>query len=103
MNWNFYHQAPGSLHPCSAACIEREDGTIITYAQLMAMTGPFANYLASLGIGPGHRVVAKIEKSVEAVALYPATLRAGAAYLPLNTAYTSSETDYFFFATQILR
>ncbi len=35
-------------------------------------------------------------KSPEAVFLYLACLRAGAVYLPLNTAYTLAELDYFF-------
>jgi len=35
------------------------------------------------------------EKSVEALLLYLAVLRAGCVYLPLNTAYQSSEIEYF--------
>jgi malonyl-CoA/methylmalonyl-CoA synthetase len=46
-------------------------------------------------VKPGDRVAAKVEKSVAALALYLATLRAGAVYLPLNVAYTVAETDYF--------
>src|SRR5690606_39865205 len=37
----------------------------------------------------------QVEKSVENFLLYLATLRAGAVYLPLNTAYTLAELDYF--------
>ena len=35
------------------------------------------------------------EKSVEALLLYLAVLRAGYVYLPLNTAYKSDELSYF--------
>src|SRR5699024_6384160 len=34
-------------------------------------------------------------KSVEAIILYLATVRAGAVFLPLNTGYTPAEIDYF--------
>eukprot|EP01035_Chromulina_nebulosa_P048815 gene48815-66264_t len=41
------------------------------------------------------RVAVQVEKSVEAMALYLATLRAGYVFLPLNTAYQSAEIEYF--------
>jgi malonyl-CoA/methylmalonyl-CoA synthetase len=41
-------------------------------------------------------VAVQVEKSVEAMILYLATLRAGHVFLPLNTAYRSGEIDYFF-------
>ena len=47
------------------------------------------------GVKPGDRVAVQVEKTPEAVALYLACLRAGAVYLPLNTAYTIAELDYF--------
>ena len=54
-----------------------------------------ANALAALGVGPGDRVAVQVEKSVEALMLYLGTIRSGAVYLPLNTAYTSAELSYF--------
>ena len=51
--------------------------------------------LATLQIAPGDRVVAQIEKSPEAIALYLACLQQGAAFVPLNTAYTFAELEYF--------
>ena len=44
---------------------------------------------------PGDRVAAQVEKSAEALMLYLGSLRAGAVYLPLNTAYTAGEIRYF--------
>src|SRR5258706_407515 len=44
---------------------------------------------------PGARVAVQTEKSVEALMLYLAVLRAGLVYLPLNTAYQSAEIEYF--------
>lgn len=95
MNCNLYFQFLDSADSDQSICLEKEDGTTLTYSELATMSGSFANYLAKLGIGPNHRVAAKVEKSVEAVALYLATVRAGAVYLPLNTSYTLAETEYF--------
>jgi malonyl-CoA/methylmalonyl-CoA synthetase len=43
----------------------------------------------------GSRIAVQVEKSVEALMLYLATLRAGYVFLPLNTAYQSAEIEYF--------
>lgn len=51
--------------------------------------------LARRSITAGDRVVAQVEKSPEALALYLACLRLGAVFVPLNTAYTASELEYF--------
>ena len=47
------------------------------------------------GVAPGDRIAVQVQKSVEAIALYLATVRAGAVFLPLNSAYTRAEVDYF--------
>jgi malonyl-CoA/methylmalonyl-CoA synthetase len=54
-----------------------------------------ANLLQSLGLPAGSRIAAHVDKSVEAMLLYLATLRAGYVYLPLNVAYQSAELQYF--------
>ena len=54
-----------------------------------------ANYLTSRGVRPGDRVAAQTEKSVPGLLLYLACVRAGAVFLPLNTAYTLNEIAYF--------
>ncbi len=54
-----------------------------------------ANLLDSLELPSGARIAVQTEKSVEALLLYLAVLRAGYVYLPLNTAYQSSEIEYF--------
>ncbi len=66
-----------------------------SYAEVVALSGSFANFLVAAGVKPGDRVAAQIDKSVEGIALYLATIRAGAVFLPLNTAYTKSEIAYF--------
>jgi malonyl-CoA/methylmalonyl-CoA synthetase len=54
-----------------------------------------ANVLVARGVKAGDRVAVQVEKSVANIVLYLATVRAGAVYLPLNTAYTLNELDYF--------
>ena len=50
-------------------------------------TAMIANLLASLDLAEGSRVAVQTDKSVEALMLYLAVLRAGYVYLPLNNAY----------------
>ena len=75
--------------------LQTVEGTQYTYAQFMALSARQAHALRSLGVRPGDRVAVQVEKSPEALALYLACMRAGAVYLPLNTAYTLSELTYF--------
>jgi malonyl-CoA/methylmalonyl-CoA synthetase len=79
----------------AAPFLERPDGRVDTYADLMAHTGSLANALVARGVKPGDRVATQVEKSPENLYLYLATVRAGAVFLPLNTAYTQTELDYF--------
>ena len=77
------------------AFITTADGRVLTYAGLRALSAQLAHALLALGVKPGDRVAAQVEKSPEAIALYLACVRAGAVWLPLNTAYTRSELAYF--------
>ena len=65
------------------------------YADLLALSARFANVLMDLGLKPGDRVAAQVDKSPEAILLYLGVLRAGGVYLPLNTGYTAGELRYF--------
>ncbi len=71
------------------------DGTSLTYGDMLAGSARLAHALVGLGVVPGDRVATQVEKSTEAILLYLACLRAGAAYLPINPAYTLAELDYF--------
>lgn len=72
-----------------------EDGRIYSYQDALDVSAQFANAIVSLGVKPGDRVAVQVPKSIEAVMLYLACVRAGAIFLPLNTAYTPGEIDYF--------
>ena len=81
--------------PASRTFIETPDGRRYTYADMLARSGAYANALVSVGVRPGDRVAVQVEKSAEVVFLYLGAVRAGAVFLPLNTAYTANEVAYF--------
>src|ERR1700750_136529 len=94
-NANLLSRLVDGLDDPSRLAIETLDGQRISYGELIARAGQTANVLVSRGVKVGDRVAAQTEKSVAPLVLYLATVRAGAVYLPLNTAYTLNELDYF--------
>ncbi|QTD44232.1 malonate--CoA ligase [Ottowia testudinis] len=80
--------------------VETDGGLVYSWRDIDRATAMVANLLQSLDIpkstdGVPPRVAVQVEKSVEAMVLYLATLRAGFVFLPLNTAYQSGEIEYF--------
>lgn len=75
--------------------VETDDGRVVTYGDLDALVGRYARLLTDLGLKKGDRVAVQVEKSVENIVLYLATVRAGGVFLPLNPAYTKAEVEYF--------
>ena len=75
--------------------LEWDGGSRFTYADLERETARFATLLTGLGLVPGDRVAAQVDKSPQGLFLYLGCLRAGLAFLPLNTAYQRDELDYF--------
>lgn len=78
-----------------AVAVETDQGLLYSWQDLERATAMMANLLVSLNLPAGARVAVQVEKSVEAMMLYLATLRAGYVFLPLNTAYQSAEIEYF--------
>jgi len=78
--------------------IETADTTtplFYTWRDLERGTAMLANLIDSLALPPQSRVAVQVDKSVEALMLYLAVLRAGHVFLPLNTAYQAAEVAYF--------
>lgn len=67
----------------------------ISYKEFSSLTNQLANLLIKKGVNPGDRVAVQADKSVTYLALYAATIKAGCVFLPLNTAYTNHELNYF--------
>ena len=79
----------------NATAVETDNGLNYSWRDIERATAMLANLLASLNLPTGARIAVQVEKSVEAMLLYLATLRAGYVFLPLNTAYQSAEIEYF--------
>jgi malonyl-CoA/methylmalonyl-CoA synthetase len=67
----------------------------ISYGDLERGAAKAAALLIAKGVEPGDRVAMQTAKSPQAVMIYLGCLKAGAVFLPLNSAYTQSEIDYF--------
>ena len=93
---NFYAQLEAVFNDhASNVALYLADRSDWTYADLRDQVAKISGALVGHGVEVGDRVAVQVDKSPENLALYLATLRVGAVYLPLNTAYTSSELDYF--------
>jgi malonyl-CoA/methylmalonyl-CoA synthetase len=84
----------------SGYCLETPDGLLYSWRDVLHATGRLAGWLTSLRLphepdGTPARVAVQVDKSPEALLLYLATLRAGLAYVPLNSAYQTGEVEYF--------
>ena len=78
-----------------AIAVETDNGLAYSWRDLDRASAMIANLLDALKLEKGARIAVQVEKSVEAMLLYLATLRAGYVFLPLNTAYQSAEIEYF--------
>jgi len=95
MTANLFSRLFDDVRDLNRLAIETADGGRISYGDLIERSGRTANYLVSRGVKVGDRVAVQVDKSVPALVLYLATVRVGAVFLPLNTAYTLTELEYF--------
>ncbi len=82
-------------HPAERTFLTTPDNRRFSYGDVARLSARTAAALAARGVVPGDRIAVQVEKSPEALFLYLGALRAGAVFLPLNTAYTPSEVAYF--------
>src|SRR5690349_6748079 len=95
MSHNLFSQIQSQVADLDAPFMRTAEGRVISYGEAFALSARYANVLRNKGVVIGDRVAAQVEKSPEAIVLYLACLRVGAAFLPLNTAYTTAELEYF--------
>lgn len=74
---------------------ELPNGSALTYDNLLTGVFRAAGALRALGLVKGDRLALQVEKSTFALEIYGACLMTGVIFLPLNTAYTSDEIEYF--------
>jgi malonyl-CoA/methylmalonyl-CoA synthetase len=87
---------PKSLTSTAVETIDGGSAALFyTWNDLEQGSAMLANALKKLGVRKGDRVAVQTHKSVEAMMLYLATLRMGAVFVPLNTAYQAGEMAHF--------
>lgn len=72
-----------------------EPGGDYRWRDLERGSAMLANLFADLGLAPGDRVALQVDKSVEALLVWLACLRAGLVLVPLNPAYQAGELRHF--------
>ncbi|MEM6462838.1 MAG: malonyl-CoA synthase [Pseudomonadota bacterium] len=72
-----------------------KDGSAISFEGFIHMSAQYALVIREAGLAAGDRLAVQVEKSPQALAVYAACVRSGVIFLPLNTAYTAHEVDYF--------
>lgn len=75
--------------------LELPNGEKYSFGEIDELSARMAAKLVEEGLIVGDRLVAQIDKTPASVALYLAVLRLGGIFIPLNTAYTASEVEYF--------
>src|SRR5882757_4788474 len=96
MSNHLFNAFRGRMPAPERTLMETDDGRSIRYGDMLARSAQLAQALLEFGVRPGDRVAVQVEKSPDCIFLYLACLRAGAIFLPLNTAYTLTELGYFF-------
>jgi hypothetical protein len=84
---------PKKLDGIAIETADTPQALFYTWRDLERGTAMLANLIGSLALPPESRIAVQTEKSVEALMLYLAVLRAGHVYLPLNTAYQAGEVS----------
>ncbi len=67
----------------------------LSFAVFADLVARIATVLLEQGVGAGDRVAVQAPKTPETLAVYLACQQAGAVFLPLNTAYTPAEIEFF--------
>ncbi|SLN69806.1 Long-chain-fatty-acid--CoA ligase [Roseivivax jejudonensis] len=78
-----------------SAFLKLSGGGALSYREFLARSAQFAAFFSGRGLAPGDRVAIQVAKSPEALMIYAACVQAGFVFLPLNTAYTTTEMAYF--------
>ncbi len=95
MSDNLFDEVRARITDPERTFLEARGGATYSYGDLLELSAKHAAALVDLGIEPGDRVAAQVDKSPAAIMLYLGCLRAGGVYLPLNVGYTEAEIGFF--------
>jgi len=79
----------------SAPCVELEDGVVYTYQQVHERVRSWSAFFHYLGLKKQDRVMAVIEKSLDALCVYLAAISQALIFVPLNPRFQDNELAYF--------
>ncbi len=79
----------------------RFEGQPISYAELDRRANQLAHYLRELGVGPDEIVALFMERSLDLVVALLAVLKAGGAYLPIDTSYPEPRVQFLLDDAQV--
>jgi amino acid adenylation domain-containing protein len=85
-------EAQARRSPDAVAVVQ--DDRVLSYAELNARADRLSHHLGTRGAGPGTRVAVLVPRSIELVVAELAILKAGAAYVPLDTSYPPERIAY---------
>ena len=88
-------RAPSLFRDDRPFLYDHRDGSILTYGAFFDRATRMAGALIATGLEPGERVAVQAPKTIAMLELYVGTVMAGGVFLPLNTAYTGAEVEYF--------
>ena len=77
----------------NAVAVMFEDEAL-SYAQLNARANQLAHYLRKVGVGTGDTVAILLERSIDTVVAEIAVLKCGAAYVPIDPAYSEERKTF---------
>ena len=95
MHEDLFHALEAAIPDPTKTLLELADRRTVSYGEAFQLSARLANVLVAQGVEPGDRVAVQVDKPWQVIALYLATLRAGAVYLPLNAGYTPAEIAFF--------
>jgi amino acid adenylation domain-containing protein len=78
------------------------DDQVLTFAELNARANQLAAYLRSLGVGPETMVAIYLERSPDLITAVLGTLKAGAAYVPIDLAYPKERLAFVLTDAKVL-
>ncbi|MFC3895359.1 amino acid adenylation domain-containing protein [Lentzea rhizosphaerae] len=90
-----------SVRDHSGKAAVADDDQELSYAELDARSDALAHRLVEIGVGREDRVAVHLHRGVDVVVAVLGVLKAGAAYLPIDTRYEGGRRDYMITAGEV--
>ncbi len=90
LHWRFEEQVAKLPHALAVQCIDQR----LSYQELNDKANQLANYLQTLGAGPGHIVGISMQRAPELLIAMWGILKSGAAYVPIDSNYPFARIQY---------